>query len=83
MALAIRGQIDDPDPAWLEHLGQITAETLVIGGGPDSHVPQEQVAELARRIPGARLETIEAGHLIHDAKPEAFTRTVLTFLGLS
>jgi len=78
MVLAIRRQIDDPDPAWLERLGEITAETLVIGG-PQSHIPQDWVAELAGQIPGARMETIEAGHLIHDVDPEAFTRTA-TFL---
>ena len=81
MVLAIRGQIDNPDPAWLERLGRITARTLVIGGGAGSHVPQDWVADLARRIPGARLETIEAGHQIHDAEPHAFTRAALTFLG--
>jgi 3-oxoadipate enol-lactonase len=81
MVLAIRGQIDNPDPAWLERLGRITARTLVIGGGADSHVPQDWVADLARQIPGARLETIEAGHQIHDAEPDAFTRAALTFLG--
>ncbi len=80
MVLAIRGQIDDPDPAWLELLRQITAETLVIGGGPPSYIPQDRVAELARRIAGARLETIAAWHLIHAAEPDAFTRTVLAFL---
>jgi 3-oxoadipate enol-lactonase len=80
MVLAIRGQIEDPDPAWLERLGKITAETLVIGGGPGSHVPQDWVASLARQIPGARLETIAVGHLIHDAAPEAFTRAALAFL---
>jgi len=81
MVLAIRSQIDGPDPAWLERLSQITAETLVIAGGPHSHVPQDRVAELARRIPGARSETIAAGHLIHDADPAAFTAAALTFLG--
>jgi 3-oxoadipate enol-lactonase len=81
MVLAIRGQIDRPDPAWLARLGRITAQTLVIGGGPRSHVPQGWVAELARQIPGARMETIEAGHLIHVTEPEAFTRAALTFLG--
>ena len=81
MVLAIRRQIDCPDPAWLERLGRITAKTLVIGGGAQSHVPQDWVAELARDIPGARMETIEAGHLIHITEPEAFTRTALTFLG--
>ena len=81
MVLAIRGQIDNPDLAWLERLGRITARTLVIGGGAGSHVPQDWVADLARRIPGARLETIEAGHQIHEAEPDAFTRAALSFLG--
>jgi 3-oxoadipate enol-lactonase len=80
MVLAIRRQIDDPDPAWLERLSGIAAETLVIGGGSRSHVPQDRVAELARRIPGARCETIPAGHLIHQAEPEAFTQAALRFL---
>ena len=81
MALAIRSQIDRPDPAWLGRLGRITARTLVIGGGAGSHVPQDWVADLARQIPGARMETIEAGHMIHSAEPEAFTRAALAFLG--
>jgi len=81
MVLAIRGQINNPDPAWLGRPGRITAQTLVIGGGAGSHVPQDWVADLARQIPGARLETIEAGHSIHDADPDAFTRAALAFLG--
>jgi len=81
MVLAIRRQIDHPDPAWLGRLGLITAQTLVIGGGAGSHVPQYWVAELAGQIPGARMETIEAGHLIHRTEPEAFTRAALTLLG--
>jgi pimeloyl-ACP methyl ester carboxylesterase len=80
MVRAIRGQIDQPDPAWLGRLGRITAPTLVIAGGAASHVPQEWVSDLARQIPGARLETIEAGHSIHEAAPEAFTRAALEFL---
>jgi 3-oxoadipate enol-lactonase len=80
MVLAIRRQLSDPDPAWWEGLGQITARTLVIGGGPASHIPQDQVAGLARRIPAARLETIPAGHLVHAAEPAAFTAAVLAFL---
>jgi len=80
MVLAVRKQIDTPDPAWLHQLGSITAPTLVIGGGPDSHIPQDRVAELAQRIPAAQLVTIPAGHLIHCAEPDLFTQTVLTFL---
>jgi pimeloyl-ACP methyl ester carboxylesterase len=81
MVLAIRRQIDDPDPAWLDRLSQISAETLVLGGGPASHIPQDRVAELARRIPRARIETIRAGHLIHHTEPAAFTEAALRFLG--
>jgi 3-oxoadipate enol-lactonase len=80
MVTDIRAQIDTPDPAWWERLGQVTAATLVIGGGPGSHVPQDRVADLARQIPAARLETIPAGHLIHAAEPAAFTRSALAFL---
>jgi len=80
MVLAVRGQIDNPDPAWLGRLSQITARTLVLGGGPASHIPQDRVAELARRIPRARIETIPAGHLIHQTEPAAFTEAALRFL---
>lgn len=80
MVLAIRRQIDEPDPAWLERLSRITASTLVIAGGPTSHVPQDGIAELARLIPNGRMVTVPAGHLIHHAEPEAFTEAVLAFL---
>jgi len=80
MVLAIRRQIDNPDPAWLERLSQVSAETLVLGGGPASHIPQDRVAELARRLPSACIETIPAGHLIHGAEPAAFTEAALRFL---
>jgi 3-oxoadipate enol-lactonase len=43
-------------------------------------VPQDWVADLAARIPGARLETIDAGHEIHQAEPDAFTRAAVAFL---
>ncbi|MFF7469715.1 alpha/beta fold hydrolase [Streptomyces sp. NPDC008092] len=77
---AVRRQIDRPDPRWLERLGRITAETLVLAGGPRSHVPQDGVAELARRVARGRLVTIPVGHLIHHAAPEAFTEAVSAFL---
>jgi pimeloyl-ACP methyl ester carboxylesterase len=80
MVLEARAQLDRPEPAWLDGLSRITARTLVIGGGPDSHVPQDRVAELARRVPDARLVTIAAGHLVHRAEPGPFTREVLAFL---
>ncbi len=80
MVVAVRRQLDTPPADWLERLGDITAETLVVAGGPSSHVPQDGVAELADRIPGGRLLTIPAGHLVHAARPEAFTAAVSAFL---
>jgi len=80
MVSAVRRQIDVPDPRWLERLSQITAKTLVLAGGPQSHVPQDGVAELARRIPGGRVVTIPVGHLIHHAAPELFIEAVSAFL---
>ncbi|MCX3061021.1 alpha/beta fold hydrolase [Streptomyces beihaiensis] len=80
MVLAVRQQLDSPDPDWLERIGAITARTLVVGGGPGSHVPQDGVAELARRIPEGELITIPAGHLIHRASPRAFAEAIETFL---
>ncbi|WP_347147213.1 alpha/beta fold hydrolase [Streptomyces sp. W1SF4] len=77
---ALRSQLDRPDPSWLEGLSLITAPTLVVAGGPDSHVPQDSLADLARRIPDARLTTIPVGHLVHAAAPEEFTAAVTAFL---
>lgn len=81
MVPAVRRQIDEPDPRWLRRLSRINAKTLVLAGGPRSHVSQDGVAELARRIPGARAATIPVGHLIHHAAPEAFVEAVSAFLG--
>ncbi|MEV4106125.1 alpha/beta fold hydrolase [Nonomuraea sp. NPDC049695] len=70
-------QLTDPDPALLERLGKITAPTLVLSGGELSHVGTEAVAE---RIPGARLVTIEVGHLIHVTARGPFLEAVDAFL---
>ncbi|MCX4744301.1 hypothetical protein OG455_02020 [Kitasatospora sp. NBC_01287] len=74
-ALDLRG-----DPAWLERLGEITARTLVLAGGPSSHVAQEGIAELAGRLPDGRVVTIPVGHLIHHAAPGEFLAAVSPFL---
>jgi len=78
---AITQQRNHPDPIWWENLSLITARTLVIAGGADSHLPQEQIAALAGRIPGATLVTVAAGHNVHTDRPDAFLAEVLPFLG--
>jgi pimeloyl-ACP methyl ester carboxylesterase len=72
-------ELNEPDPAWWEELTAITSPTLVIGGGPTSHVPQTRLAELAGRIPGGRLVTIDAGHLVHESRPEDFLTALKEF----
>lgn len=80
MILATDEQRNAPDPMWWDHMGRITMPTLLIGGGPASLVPQEQVAALAELLPDARRVTIDAGHLVHGARPEEFLAAVAEFL---
>ncbi|WP_370619722.1 alpha/beta fold hydrolase [Mumia sp. Pv 4-285] len=80
MVLSVRRQIDSPDPAWRDELARIAAPTLVLAGGPTSHVPDETIDELVSRVQDARRVTIPVGHLIHDAAPRAWLGAVLPFL---
>jgi 3-oxoadipate enol-lactonase len=77
---AIAAQRNEPDPAWWRELTAITAPTLLVAGGPRSHLRQDQLAQVADRIPDCRLITIEAGHMVHDERPEDFLREVRAFL---
>ena len=77
---AITKQRNDPDPTWWSDLSHITARTLLIAGGPDSHLPQDQLAALADRIPDASCLTIDAGHDVHTTRPEAFLVALLLCL---
>lgn len=76
---SIDAQLNDPDPAGRERLAGITAPTLVIGGGPGSQIDQADLAWMARRIPGCRLVTIDAGHLVHTERPEEFLAALRSF----
>ncbi|WP_406185977.1 alpha/beta fold hydrolase [Streptomyces sp. NBC_01006] len=80
MVLAVRPELDGPDPAWSAALERITADTLVIYGGPTSHLAAASFDEIAACIPKARLITLPHGHLIHATAPEEFTATVSAFL---
>lgn len=73
-------QLRVPDPAWWDRLTSITAPTLLITGGRRSHVPPQQLAEAARKIPDCRLVTIPAGHRVHSRSPDQFRTVVVPFL---
>jgi len=80
MIRATDAQRNVPAPVWWDHMGRITMPTLLIGGGPTSLVPQEQITTLAELIPDARLVTIDAGHLVHETQPEEFLAAIGEFL---
>jgi pimeloyl-ACP methyl ester carboxylesterase len=73
-------QLNRPDPAWWGDLALISAPTLVIGGGTESFISQEELADTARRIPNAELVTIDAGHHVHRNRPDDFLAALLPFL---
>ncbi|MFG1810738.1 alpha/beta fold hydrolase [Streptomyces sp. NPDC049040] len=77
---AVARQRNEPAARHWEGLAEITAPTLVIAGGPSSHLRQDQLARVAARIPDSRLTTIEAGHMIHDVRPADFLAAVRDFL---
>lgn len=76
---ATNAQLNEPDPAWRTELAAITAPTLIVGGGEQSHLRQDQLAWMAERIPDARLVTIAVGHLIHATRPDEFLAAVREF----
>jgi pimeloyl-ACP methyl ester carboxylesterase/GNAT superfamily N-acetyltransferase len=80
VAAAINPQRNAPKPAWWNGLARITAPTLIVAGGPDSHLPQDRIAGMAAMIRDCRLVTIPAGHLVHQAQPALFLAAVATFL---
>lgn len=76
----LSGEASDPPASSRDGLAEITAPTLVIAGGPDSHVSQDRLADMAALIPGGQLITIPAGHLVHAAQPARFISAVTAFL---
>ncbi len=70
-----------PDLRYWKHLPDISAPTLLIGGGATSHILQDKLVEVAKLLPNCSLLTIPAGHQVHETQPAAFTEAVLTWLG--
>jgi pimeloyl-ACP methyl ester carboxylesterase len=69
-------QADDRHTEEIEPLyGRIAVPTLVVWGELDPWIPAQRGRELARRIPGARLELLPAaGHLVQEDEPEELAR---------
>jgi pimeloyl-ACP methyl ester carboxylesterase len=75
-------QADERHTEEIEPLyGRIAVPTLVVWGEHDPWIPAECGRELARRIPGARLEVLPAaGHLVQEDEPEELARLLATHL---
>jgi 3-oxoadipate enol-lactonase len=80
VVVAILGQLNRPDPRWWRDADTVTCPTLVLAGGPTSHVPQERLAELVAVLPNAELVDLPGGHRIHEVEPAAMINAVRTFL---
>jgi len=70
-----------PDKGLKKRIHRVQVPTLLIWGKEDRIVPPVYAEEFARRIAGARVETVEqAGHAPHLERPEAVARLVRDFL---
>jgi len=64
----------------LHMLSQIRCPTMVVAGRHDTVRPHAGTAELAKKIPGARFELIEAGHFMPTQGPEPLVKLLEDFL---
>jgi 3-oxoadipate enol-lactonase len=62
-----------------DRLPEIASPTLVLGGRFDVQAPPDNVERLAGRIPNARLEFFDGGHIFLLQVPEAW-QSVVRFL---
>jgi 3-oxoadipate enol-lactonase len=80
MLQALIAELNDPDPRAWDDLPAITVPVLVVGGGPSSANDQDELVELAARVPDGRVVTIDVGHHVHRAAPTEFLSEVRPFL---
>lgn len=78
--VALVGQVNAPGPGWLDELDSIQAPALVVGGGPTSPFPQEQMRAMADRIPRGTFQEIPVGHSVHREAPTEFVAALTAFL---
>jgi 2-succinyl-6-hydroxy-2,4-cyclohexadiene-1-carboxylate synthase len=80
LAASLRGAGQGAMEPLFDRLATVGAPTLVIAGALDDR-GRPRAEQVARGIPGARLEIIDnAGHTPHEEQPRAFRRLVLDFL---
>ena len=71
-----------PDKGLKKRIHRVKAPTLIVWGKEDRLVPLVYAEEFSRRIPGARVQTVDAaGHAPQLEQPEKVARMVADFLG--
>jgi pimeloyl-ACP methyl ester carboxylesterase len=81
LAAALRGAGQAAMEPLQDRLTSIGIPTQLIAGIADP-VGLDRARDIARRMPGARLEIVsDAGHAPHIERPEAFIELLLAFLG--
>jgi pimeloyl-ACP methyl ester carboxylesterase len=70
-----------PDKGLKKRIHRVTAPTLLLWGKEDRLVPPIYADEFARRLPAARVQTVDGcGHAPHLEQPETVARIVGEFL---
>jgi 3-oxoadipate enol-lactonase len=64
----------------LDALGTVGCPVTVVAGSRDASVPLVELERLHRRIPGSRLEVIDAPHMAHLERPELVTAAIVRHL---
>ena len=71
-----------PDKGLKKRIHRVSAPTLLVWGKEDRLVPPVYADEFARRIAGARVQTVEgSGHAPHLEQPERVARMIREFAG--
>ncbi len=71
-----------PDKGLKKRIHRVSAPTLLVWGKEDRLVPPVYADEFARRIPGARVQTVDgAAHAPHLEQPERVARMIREFAG--
>lgn len=65
---------------WLDRLHEIRVPTMVIAGAQDAGTPPSMQQEIAERIHGAQLVTVDAAHLSVAEAPGSFATAVRSLL---
>ncbi len=68
------------DPPAVGRLGELRAPLLVMLGTLDEPATVDAMRHLARTVPGARLEELEAAHMVNLEHPERFNAVLRAFL---